>query len=470
MEILCSAPKRDTPRTATPEDVTGNTHRHVSGKIPRSVIMIGLVSLFTDAATEMIYPLIPLYIAALGSGAVVLGIIEGIAETTAAMLKLFSGIISDKVGKRKLPVLIGYSLSTVARPFTGFVATAGEIVFVRMFDRIGKGIRSAPRDALIASSVNDTIRGKAYGFHRAMDHTGAVIGPLLAIFALFILLIGLNVREPVTALRWTFIASILPGTFAVLTILFFVKEVPPETGKAGSSPFSLKDFDGNFIRYLFILILFTLGNSSDAFLLFRVEEAIHGSGAVVDFVNTIKPLQALLHGFGNAEKQSQLINLLFLPLVWSFFHIIKVVFSTPLGALSDRIGRKTTISIGWTIYAFVYFSFAGIVFLPPNMQITATFVLFGVYALFYAFSEGAEKAFVADIVSGDRRGSAFGMYNFAIGLSALPASIAFGFIYSFVDVKLPGFGGTTAFGGCGMIAVCSIVLFLLFVKEPERGK
>jgi MFS family permease len=439
----------------------------ISKKIPVSIIMLGLVSLFTDAASEMIYPLIPIYVAALGSGAVILGIIEGVAETTAALLKLISGIISDKIGKRKLLVLIGYSISTIARPFTGVVAHAWQIVFIRMFDRVGKGIRSAPRDALIASSVNESIRGKSYGFHRAMDNAGAVLGPLLAITALLFLILHFGVKEPLSALRWTFILSIVPGVLAVATIIFFVKEAAPKVKNAVVFKFSLKNFDKNFINYLFVLVLFTLGNSSDAFLLFRVEEAIHKSGAVIDFVRRIKPLGDMVASFGDAQRQSLLINILFLPLVWSFFHVIKVAFSTPLGALSDRIGRKITITIGWAIYAFVYISFALLVVLPGNMQIAATFILFAIYALFYAFTEGAEKAFVADIVQEGHRGSAFGMYNFAIGLGALPASVIFGFLYSSFDKLLPGFGGTVAFGFGGTIALVSMVFLATIVKEPK---
>lgn len=184
------------------------------GRIPRNVIVLGIVSLFTDASTEMMYPLIPIFVAALGSGAVILGVIEGVAETTAAILKLFSGIIADKLGKRKLFVAIGYSLSSLVRPFTGLVSSAWQIVFIRMFDRIGKGIRSAPRDALIASSVDNRIRGKAYGFHRAMDHAGAVVGPLLALFTLALLILGFGMKDTLLTLRWTFCLSIIPGMFA----------------------------------------------------------------------------------------------------------------------------------------------------------------------------------------------------------------------------------------------------------------
>ncbi len=260
--------------------------------------MIGLVSLFTDAAAEMIYPLVPVYIAALGSGAILLGIIEGIAETTSSMLKLISGILSDNSGKRKLFVLIGYSISFLSVHLRACYISLGDH-YSQAFDRVGKGIRTAPRDAMIASSVDESMRGRAYGFERAMDHLGAIAGPLLAIVTLLILFIGFGLRDSLLALRWTFILSIIPGLLAVLTLLIFVKE--PSTQKVSGNSFrlSLKSLDKNFRNYLLIMILFTLGNSSDAFLLFRVEEAINKSGAVVNLVNSVAPLNRMISNFGN---------------------------------------------------------------------------------------------------------------------------------------------------------------------------
>ena len=441
-----------------------------TGKIPGAIIMLGLVSLFTDIGTEMIYPLIPVYVAALGSGAIILGIIEGVAETTAAMLNLAGGIISDRIGKRKVLVLAGYSISSFFRPLTGIVTAAWQIVIIRMIDRVGKGIRTAPRDALIAASADESIRGKSYGFHKAMDHAGAVIGPLLAILTLIVLFACFKITDSLYALRWTFLLALIPGILTVMTIIFFVTEKAPGRTGNGTLKITLKDFDRNFRTYLLIMILFTLGNSSDAFLLFRVEEAIKKSGAIMDIVNNIGPMNRVVSGFGNPESQAAIVNILFLPLIWAFFHVIKVTFSTPLGALSDRIGRKKVINTGWAIYAFVYLAFALLVFLPAGVQVAATFLLFAIYALFYAFSEGAEKAFVADLVKDENRGTAFGMFNFAIGLGALPASVIFGLLYTSFDKLYPGYGGTVAFGFGSVMALISMVLLAGLVKEPGEKK
>jgi MFS family permease len=302
-----------------------------------------------------------------------------------------------------------------------------------------------------------------------MDHAGAVIGPLLAITTLVILFTVFNFKDSLLALRWTFLLAIIPGIVAVLTIVFFVKEKQPLSSGIKVFRLSVRDFDINFKRYLLIMVLFTLGNSSDAFLLFRVEEAISKSGSVIKIVNSIEPIHNMVSNFGTEPDQARIINILFLPLIWGFFHIIKALLSTPLGSLSDRIGRKRIINAGWAIFAFVYIAFALLVFLPAGLQVVATFALFAVYALFYAFTEGAEKAFVADIVKDEQRGTAFGLFNFAIGLGALPASVIFGFLYSYFDRLYPGFGGTVAFGFGGIIAVVSLVLLAVLVREQRNS-
>jgi len=438
----------------------GNAH---TAKIPLNVTVLGIVSLFTDAASEMIYPLVPIFVAALSSGPVILGIIEGVAETTAAMLKLFSGIISDRLKKRKLLVVIGYSISSLIRPFIGIVSAAWQIVFIRMLDRVGKGIRTAPRDALIASSVDDGIRGKAFGFHRAMDHAGAVVGPFLALFTIMILVLSFGLKDTLLTLRWTFLLSIIPGIFAVVTLILFSREKVDHLSASKPFKFSLREFDRNFLAYLSIVVLFTLGNSSDAFLLFRVEESIHKSGALYSMISNVPLLSNMVSRFGDVSSQKKLVDILFLPLVWAFFHVIKVAFSTHFGALSDRIGRKRVINIGWGIYTFVYLSFALLDRLPEGGQIIATFVLFAIYALFYAFSEGAGKAFVADVVKSEVRGSAFGMYNLAVGLGALPASVIFGLLYN-------AFGASVAFGTGAVIACISMLLLAVIVREGRSSE
>jgi len=432
-----------------------------NSRIPRNIIILGIVSLLTDAATEMIYPLIPIFVAALGSGALMLGVIEGVAETTAALLKLVSGIISDRMRKRKMLVVIGYTISSLIRPFTGLVANAWQIVVIRMLDRVGKGIRTAPRDALIALSVNDKIRGKAYGFHRAMDHTGAIIGPVLAIGTLIFLILALGMTDLVRVLRWTFILALIPGLFAVFTLIVFLKEKNEDFDPDKKFRFSFRQFDRNFLAYLSVVLIFTLGNSSDAFMLFRVEEAIQASGAFYSILMKTPLLGDLVKRIGDIKFQQQLINILFLPLIWAFFHILKAVFSTPLGSWSDKIGRKTLINIGWGIYALVYLSFALLDRLPVYWQVPATFILFAIYALYYAFCEGAEKALVADIVKPDVLGSAFGMYNFTAGLAALPASVIFGILYK-------NFGATIAFGSGAVIAFIAMVMLTVAVKNKNN--
>ncbi|MBN1783019.1 MFS transporter [bacterium] len=431
-------------------------------RITRNVIALGVVSLFTDAATEMIYPLVPVFVTLLGSSVFILGVIEGVAETTAALLKLASGMISDRIGKRKILIVIGYGISTFIRPLTGAVSAAWQIVFVRMTDRIGKGIRTAPRDALIASSIDESIRGRAYGFHRAMDHAGAVIGPLLAVSALIVLVLVFRVRETVSILRWTFYVSIIPGLLALSALLIFVQEKPSRAPESKQVRFSFGQFDRNFLMYVGVVTLFTLGNSSDAFLLFRIQQMLHNSPSVYESVISMPVVGKAITGFGNPDMQKRLIELLFIPLIWAFFHIIKVIFSTPLGALSDTKGRKSVIRTGWGVYAAVYFAFAVLDRFPESWQVPVTFVLFAVYALYYAFCEGAEKAFVADLVGSGQRGSAFGLFSFATGAAALPASVVFGLLYQ-------AFGAAAAFGTGAFLALVAMLLLNGIREKKYRG-
>jgi MFS family permease len=384
--------------------------------LSRNVIALAAVSFFTDVSSEMIYPLLPVFLTGtLGASASLLGVIEGAAESTASLLKLASGWWSDRLKRRKPLVVLGYTLAAVARPLIAVAQSAGHVLAIRLTDRVGKGIRTSPRDALIADSTDPTIRGRAFGFHRAADHAGAVIGPLTA----FVLL-----QTFVLDLRTVFWIAAIPGAAALLTVWFLVHEVTPARrddviARAGTSPVgaSATPMPRSFWSFLVIVFVFTLGNSTDAFLLVRA---------------------------------SQLgVPLALIPILWAALHLVKSVASTPGGALSDRIGRVPTLMAGWGIYALVYVGFA---FAAQAWHAWALFILYG---LFFALTEGTEKALVADLVSPERRGTAFGWFNLTIGVGALPASLLFGLVWDRA-------GAPAAFGlGAALAAVAAVSLALV---------
>ena len=378
--------------------------------ITGNVLVLGLVSFFTDVSSEMIYPLLPLFLTGqLGAGPAFLGAIEGVAESTASLLKLLSGIVSDRVRRRKRLILVGYSISSLMRPLIGSATSALAVLLIRTGDRVGKGIRTSPRDALIADSVDPSLRGKAYGFHRSMDHAGALVGPLLATF-----LLAYFVKD----LRQLFWLAGIPGLVAVLLIVWKVSE--PEHSPLPRTGLRLATLPpGRLRRYLLVLFLFTLGNSSDAFLLLK-------AGAV-----------------GTPAYR--------LPLLWAFFHLVKMLSSMPFGALSDRIGRRSVIVAGWCVYSLSYLGF-GIA--RSEWQI---WLLFAVYGLFFGLTEGSEKAFLADMAQPGERGAAFGWYNFAVGAGALPASVLFGFIWH-------SFGSVAPFLYGAFLAAVAALLLLFLVK------
>lgn len=381
-------------------------------RLHRNVVALGLVSLLTDFSSDMIYPLLPVFLTAtLGAGPATLGIIEGVAEATASLLKLVSGAWSDRVGKKKPLVIAGYLVSSVARPLVGFASAWGHVLAVRFSDRIGKGIRSSPRDALIAASVSPEDRGRAFGLQRAMDHMGAVLGPVAA----FLLLAGAGLSY-----RSVFFLAAVPGALAVAALLFLVRDPGGQGSRDGGGFLLGGGLPPPFRRYLLIVSLFTLGNASDAFLILRAVD----SGVPAAWV----------------------------PLLWGAFHVVKSSFSTYGGILSDRWGRKKLIVAGWSVYAATY-ALWGVVEGP--LWMTALFLVYGLYS---AATEGAERAFVADFVPPSLRGTAFGWFHLAVGLSALPASILFGFLWT-------GFGSRTAFGASAALAVVSSIL-LLALREP----
>jgi len=348
----------------------------------------------------MIYPLLPIFLAGvLGANASFIGAIEGAAESTASLLKLLSGWWSDKVASRKPFVVVGYLIASIVRPFTAATHNATQVLGIRVTDRIGKGLRTSPRDALLADSALPEARGLAYGFHAAADNAGAVLGPLVAFLLLKVHGVGvLDTSRHLSAhdehaIRNVFWLSAIPAAIAMLILIFVVRDVKRSDGKSESpeTPGEGNKLSRRFWAYIVVVLLFTLGNSTDAFLLLRANQL----GVPVALA----------------------------PILWAVLNFVKAATGTYGGQLSDRVGRKPLIVGGWLLYAAVYFAFA---WAGAPWQAWA---LFAVYGVFYGMTEGTEKALVADIVPRIRRGAAFGWYNLAIGLGALPASLIFGWIW-----------------------------------------
>jgi MFS family permease len=397
--------------------------------LPGNVIALSFVSLLNDTSSEIIYPLLPAFLAlTLGASPFYIGLIEGFAESVAAILKLFSGYLSDKFNQRKLPVFLGYALASLTRPLLAFVVSWQQVLAVRVVDRVGKGIRGTPRDALLAESVPPETRGLAFGFNRAADHLGAVIGPVCAFVLLYFL--ASNPDNPtVQDYRQVFLFASVPVVLGLFVIGSFVRETPHEqlakNGSVTPIRLSLKEFDGNFKRFLIVIALFTLSNSTDAFLLLRAEQA--GIPVAV------------------------------LPLLWMVLHFSKVVFSLIGGDLSDRIGRKKLIFSGWIVYALVY---AGFAFVGAAWQVWVLFIVYGVY---FGLTEGVEKALVADLVDApEKRGTAFGFYNLAFSIAVFPASIIFGLLWD-------KFGAPAAFLISASISVCA-ALSLLTIRPKAKAR
>ncbi len=385
--------------------------------LPPTVFALSVVSFLNDVSSDIIYPLLPAFLAlTLGATPFAIGLIEGFAESVASILKLFSGYLSDKFGNRKLPVFLGYSLAALMRPMLAFVTSWPQVLVVRMTDRVGKGIRGAPRDALLAASVPRENRGLAFGFNRAADHLGAVVGPVIA-FVLLTFIAADSDNPTAREFQRVFLFASIPVAIGLFVIVFFVREEKRVANEIDAMPikFSIKEFDGNFKRFLGVIALFTLSNSTDAFLLLRAEQA------------------------GIAPAM--------LPILWMVLHFSKVFSSLIGGDLSDRIGRKTMILTGWLIYAVVY---AGFAFVDSAWQAWALFIIYGLY---FGLTEGVEKALVADLVDDDKRGTAFGFYNLAYGITVLPASLLFGLLWT-------EFGAPTAFLASAAISLIAAVLLL----------
>jgi MFS family permease len=375
-------------------------------RFPKNVWTLGWASLLTDVSTEIVYPILPLFLTTtLGVSKEFVGLIEGIAESTASLLKVVSGWWSDRVSNRKWLVVLGYGLSAATRPIIALAGAGWHVLGARFTDRIGKGIRTSPRDALLADSVSPDRRGAAFGLHRAMDNAGAVIGPLIA-WAVLAWITG-NYR----AVFW--IATV-PTALAVIVLAVGLRDTPAVSRKKAATTAPFVPHRG-FILYLGILLLFTLGNSSDAFLILRATDI----GVPVGLV----------------------------PLLWGLLNAVKVVCGLPAGILSDRLGRKRLIVGGWVLYAAVY---AGFAFSSAAWQI---WLLFAIYGLFYGLTEAAERALVADFYPPEQRGRAYGFYNGAIGIGALPASLLMGWLWQNVGVM------TAFLTGAALAAAAAILLW-----------
>lgn len=376
-------------------------------RLPKPVWLVSWTSFFTDVASEAVYPIMPLYLTrVLGGTAVALGVVEGAAEALNSLLKIVTGRVSDLRGARKPFVLAGYGVSTLARPLVALATSWTHVLAVRLADRVGKGIRSAPRDALLASWATPDTRGYVFGLHRAMDHSGAIVGPLLA--SLFLFLFPGEYRT-------LFALTLLPGLVAVAMLL-----PVPDVGTPGPAPGSAGPGAGPaalgapFHRYLGVLVLFSLGNSTDAFLLLRLSDV--GVGAA------------------------------WIPIAWAALHVVKAVVSPIGGLLSDRLDRRAVISAGWMVYAGVY---AGFAFAASAAALVPLFLAYGLY---YGLTEGVEKAVVADLAPAAARGAAFGAYHAVIGIGALLASLLFGLVWKAA-------GAPVAFGlGAGLALVATVLL------------
>ncbi|MBI2954266.1 MAG: MFS transporter [Chloroflexi bacterium] len=396
-----------------PEKAPGGVFRGITP----NVLVAGIVSLLTDISSEMIYPILPLFLAnVLGVGAVTIGLIEGIAESTASLLKVFSGWLSDRMGARKPLMVAGYALSDLTKPFLALTGAWWQVLGIRFADRVGKGVRGAPRDALIADSTPADQRGKAFGFHRALDTAGAAIGPLLA----FSVLAAFQ-----NDYRLVFALSAVPGVIAVVVLVVFLKEKQAKKREGPPPRLGFRSLGPGFVAFSLISTVFTIGNSSDAFLILRAQDV----------------------GLATA----------LVPLAYFSFNLVYSFLAMPLGSLSDKIGRRAVIIAGYLFFAGVYLGFA---FAPAAWVVWGLFAAYGVY---YALTEGVQRAFVADLVPSNMRGSAMGTYNALVGITALPASIIGGLLWQAVAPS-----ATFIYGAA--FAVLAVVLFLVVpIKRVEHA-
>ncbi|HKM54309.1 MAG TPA: MFS transporter [Isosphaeraceae bacterium] len=400
----------------------------ILSSLPRNVWVVTLTSFLTDVSSEMPVWILPLYLSnVLGAPMAAIGLIEGAAETTASLLKVFSGWISDRLGQRKWLAVAGYAISTLAKPALLAVLTWRGVLAVRIADRIGKGIRTAPRDALVADSIDASQRGLAFGIHRAGDTAGAVLGVLIA---LFVVANGQASSSSLSApvFRILVVASVVPAVLAVLGLALLARDTP-ETGNRGPGQrLGLRLIDGRFRFFLLAMVVFTLGNSSDAFLILRAQNVGLSLPGILGMVLS--------------------------------YNLVYALFSGPAGALSDRVGRRRLLVAGWLLYALIYLGFA---------RVTAgwqAWALMTVYGLYTAACDGVAKAFVADLVPASDRGTAYGVFHTAVGLAAMPASLLAGILWQGIG-GWPGWGPSAPFILGAVIAVLASIILMLTGKRRQ---
>ena len=392
----------------------------------RNVFFLGVVSFLNDVSSEMIFTLVPLFLSnILGAATTIIGLVGGLSESFDALFRVFSGWFSDRIGKRKSLALAGYSISTAAKPFMYLASTWGIVLGVRFTDRVGKGVRTSSRDALIADSVSPKERGKSFGLHRSMDTAGAVLG--LGIAAIIIYFVqGGSMELSLESYQWLVLIGTIPAVAAVIVLARFVKEQarvpsPEGTTRPRFNPFRLiAGFDIRFKIFLVVMTLFTLGNSSDFFVILRAQNM----GASVFNITLMLVL----------------------------FNATYAAVSVPAGRLSDRLGRRRVIAMGWGIYALVYLGFA------LASELWQIWVLFAGYGLYYGVVEGTARAFVADLVPAEKRGTAYGLYHGTVGLTLLPASLIAGWLWQTYSPQAPFFFGAA-------LAAAATVGMLFFVRE-----
>lgn len=394
--------------------------------LPRNLWAVSITSFLMDISSEMVINILPLFLSSvLGVKTNIIGIIEGIAEATASILKVFSGWLSDKLRSRKWLAVLGYGLSALVKPFFYFANSWGAIAGIRWGDRVGKGIRTAPRDALVTDAVKPEHRGLAFGLHRAADTAGAMIGILIAVLVVWrVQAAGTGLQE--NTFRTIVLISIIPAVLAVLALIFGTREVKID-GVRQAPKISFKDLGKNFLVFMLIVGIFDLGNSSDAFLVLRAQ-----------------------------ERGMSVLNIL---IMLAVFNLVYTLVSTPAGGLSDKIGRRKIIIGGWIIYALIYLGFA----LAQN--VTHIFLLYVAYGVYYGMAYGTAKAMIGDLVAPELRGTAFGTYNAVLGILDFPASLIAGFLWSGVG-KWAGFGPSAPFYFGAALAAIAIVLFIFWKPQP----